>query len=109
MNITPYIYMFIPSLIGISFYKKLVNDKSKNFDVIRFLMYILLSNIFAFLFLRYFDNFNGDIFDKLINNSHYAFRYSLLLIVINFVVGILDFIRINYFDFEVEEKHGKKH
>lgn len=109
MNITPYIYIFIPSLIGISFYNKLAKNKSNKFNFVKFFVYVLLSNMIVLLFLNYFTKFNGDIFTKIANYSHYAFRYALLLIVINIFIGYIDFARLKFFDFEVEEpKNGKK-
>ena len=108
MNFVPYIFILIPSLIGISFYNKLAKIKNKKFDIVRYFVYVLLSNMFALLFLKYFTGFNGDIYNQLISYSHYSFRYGLILIVFNIVIGFLDFFKLKFFDFEIEEKNVKK-
>lgn len=107
MNLVPYIFIFFPSLIGISFYNKL--SKKKKFNIIKYLIYVLLSNMIVLLILKYFTSFNGDIYNQLAIYSHYAFRYSLLLIFINLIIGFLDFTIVNYINFDIEVVNEKKH
>ena len=73
MNLIPYIFILCPSLIGILFYNKMT--KKKKFDLIKYFIYVLLSNMIVFLILRYNTSFNGDIYNQLANYSHYAFYY----------------------------------
>jgi len=107
MNLIPYIFILCPSLLGVLFYKKL--SKKKKFDLIKYFIYVLFSNMIIMFILKYITSFNGDIYTQLASYSHYSFRYGLLSIVINLFIGFLDFILLKYFDFEIEEVNGKKH
>ena len=109
VNLVPYLFIVCPSLIGLSFYNKLLKNKNKKFEYIRFILYIFFSNILTLMFLNIFSEFNENLYDKLASSTSYSYKYAFILLFFNLIVGYVDFIKVKFFDFEIEEKNEKKH
>ena len=108
MNLLPYLFILIPSVIGIHFYNKLANIKESKLNIQKYFIYVLLSNIFDMTIFIYIFKFNDNLYEKMVGSLSFTLKYSIILIIINYVIGFLDFILLKYFDIEVIEKHEKR-
>lgn len=102
MNLFVYIFSFAPALIGVIFYNKLLKKNFCKLDIIRTIIYILLSNFIGLSILYFLKGFNISIYAQLEAYSFYAVRYSFMLITINMVIGYVNAFLSKNFDIYFE-------
>ena len=106
MNLVPYIFILIPSVIGVRFYNKLA--KKGKFDLPKYFIYVFLSNLITIGTLGVVYKFNDDLFAKFVSSTSFAIKYSILMLILNLIFGFIDFVLYKFFDLEVEETYEKK-
>ena len=105
-NLYSYLVMFVPSIMGMFLYNKL--SKNTKMDYLKLLIYVLLSNVCAMVFLHFKNGFDGSIIDSLVSYSYFSCKYAILLILINFVFAVLNFALNKYLTITIRVDHEKK-
>ena len=101
------IFVFTPSVIGILLKNKLLRKELCKQDLPIFLVYVLISNIISVLIIHLFKGFDLNLFYHLGENTVFAAKYSLLLIVVNIFIGHMNSIFSKYFDIYLEGSNEK--
>ena len=107
-NLLTCIFIMGPSLIGIYFFNKLCSNKTK-LNYIKYLIYLFISNFIIYLSFWLFNRPNEDIYTKICEYSNYALIYASLLILINLMIGFIDYILERNCEIKIEEHDKKEH
>ena len=105
-NLYSYLVMFVPSIMGMFLYNKL--SKNNKMDYLKLLVYILLSNVCALVVLHFKNGFDGSIVDSLVAYSYFSCKYAVMLVLINLVVALLNFVLNHYLTITIRVDHEKK-
>lgn len=103
-----FIVFFLPCILGLFIYYKLVNKKKK-FDLsVVYLLNVLFTNILNMivLYLRNTDVYN--LGTKIEGNFRFSLKYILLSLIMTTVISIIFVIIKKYISITIEVKNGKK-
>ena len=103
-----FIVFFLPCILGLFIYYKLVNKKKK-FDLsVVYLLNVLFTNILNMIVL-YLRNTNVyNLGTKIESNFRFSLKYILLSLIMTTVISIIFVIIKKYISITIEVKNGKK-
>lgn len=100
--------LLLPSVLGLKIINHLYNKKSNRDLVFYYLLLVLCSNILCMLFVVSANKFDGNL--CLYMNEHliFSFKYLILSVFTNIILGFAFSILIKNFKFSLEVKNEKK-